>query len=57
MSAQHEVIEYPSGQGLPDIDLVFTGCRTGPEGYAFDIIDFPNHKIDRWKVPWVRNKK
>ena len=57
MQAKHEVFEFKPTQPLPDIDLVFTGCRTGPNGYAFDVVDFQRQKIDRWELPFVRNEK
>ena len=56
MIAQHDVIEFPSQQKLPEIDVVFTGCRTGPNCYAFDIVDFRRRRVDRWQVPFIRNK-
>jgi hypothetical protein len=55
MIAEHDVIEFPSQQNRPDIDVVFTGCRTGEDHYAFDVIDFHQGRIDRWQVPFIRN--
>lgn len=57
MRAQHEVIRFETGQDWPAVDIVFTGCRTNENSYAFDIIDFPNRKIDRWQFPFARNEK
>ena len=57
MPVKHEVIEFQSGPELPELDLVFTGCRVGPNGYAFDIVDFSHHRIDRWQLPFIRNRK
>ena len=54
MKLHHEIIQFHSRKDLPNIDLVFTGCRTGEDNYAFDIVNFLDHKIDRWIVPFVR---
>jgi hypothetical protein len=57
MRAQHEVIPMQIAKECPTVDIVFTGCRSNADWYAFDIIDFPNRKIDRWKLPFARNEK
>jgi len=57
MRAQLEVIPLDVHDECPTVDIVFTGCRSNADWYAFDIIDFPNRKIDRWKLPFARNDK
>ena len=39
---------------MPRIDLVFSACRIGPDGYFFDVLDFSAGTIDRWSVPFTR---
>jgi hypothetical protein len=36
---------------VPEIDLVAAACRAAPWGSIFDVLDFRQHRIDRWSVP------
>ncbi len=44
--------EFPiPDNGLPDIDVTFSGCRLGQGKLAFDVIDFKSSRISRWTMP------
>ncbi len=54
MAIKHESISFSHIQDLPGIDLLFTACRIGPDGYLFDTIDFTAKNIERWSMPFKR---
>jgi len=47
----HERISFGQA-GVPEIPLLFSACRSGPESYLCDLVDFSEKAIDRWKVPF-----
>jgi hypothetical protein len=46
-------LSVPDIRGLPEIDVTFTACRTGPDVNIIDIVDFSGKAIDRWTVPVI----
>ncbi len=54
LQANHESISLADIPGLPEIEVHFTACRTGPEVNLVDIIDLSKKIIDRWTFPAVK---
>lgn len=54
MQSRAEAIEFDNARLLPDIDVRFTACRSGKNGYIYDIVDFLQRRIDRWTVPFIQ---
>jgi len=50
----HELISFAEISDLPEIDLLFTACRTGQDAYTIDVLDLSLKTIDRWSVPVTR---
>ena len=47
-----DIIEFSQSETetIPEIDLIFTACRSSGNKYCFDIVDFNKKKLFRWFV-------
>ena len=49
----HERLPFDTQRELPEIDLVFSACRTKPGANFYDLVSFRDRTIDRWTVPFL----
>lgn len=54
MEAIKETINLSTTSDLPNLDLVFSACRSNREGYLFDVVNCRERKISRWSFPIIK---